>query len=71
MRMLTDMGGYEFHDWKLKAIRGTDKHKLEAARDLVRTAMSVLEGVDDEYEFPVSEYETLDDVQIELTNAIT
>ena len=67
--LLTEMGGYAFHDWKIKAIRGTDKDKLTIAKDLVRTAMSVLEGIDDEYKFPVSEYETLDDVQIELTNA--
>ena len=66
--MITDMGGYEFHDWKIKAIRGTDKHKLDAARLLVRSAMSILETIDDEYVFPTSEYETLDDVQIELEN---
>ena len=69
MKLITDMGGYEFHDWKIKALRGKDQTKLEIARDLVATAMSVLEGIDDEYEFPVSEYETLDDVRIELTNA--
>ena len=69
MNLLTEMGGYEFHDWKLKANRGTDKMKLETARDLVASAMRVLEGVDDEYEFPVSEYETLDDIRLELTNA--
>ena len=69
MRLLTELGGNEFHDWKIKALRGSDLMKLEIARDLVATAMSVLEGVDDEYEFPVSEYETLDDIRIELTNA--
>ena len=69
MKLITDMGGYEFHDWKIKALRGPDRVKLEIARDLVATAMHVLEGVDDEYEFPVSEYETLDDVRLELTNA--
>ena len=69
MRLITDMGGYEFHDWKIKAMRGEDKMKIEIARDLVATAMSVLEGIDDEYEFPTCEYETLDDIRTDLTNA--
>ena len=69
MKLLTEMGGYEFHDWKIKALRGRDSIKLELARDLVATAISVLEGIDDEYEYPVHEVETLDDMRTELTNA--
>ena len=69
--LLVSMGGYAFHDWKLKALKGTDRQKLETAIDCVRTAMSILETIDDEMEFPVHEYETLDDIQIELTNAKT
>ena len=59
MIILTQISGYTFHDWRMEATRGTDKQKLQAAVDAVCTAMSILEGIDDEYEFPVSEYETL------------
>lgn len=48
----------------------TDEVILMRAIEQVRKAMSTLEHIDDEYIFEAinSQYQTLDDIQIELTN---
>lgn len=48
----------------------TDQDILLMAKEHIRKAMSILEHLDDEYIFEAinSEYQTLDDIQIELTN---
>lgn len=50
----------------------TDEVILMRAIEQVRKAMSTLENLDDEYifEYINDQYQTLDDIQIELTNAM-
>ena len=50
----------------------TDEVILMRAIEQVRKAMSTLEHLDDEYifEYINDKYQTLDDIQIELTNAM-
>ena len=50
----------------------TDEIILMRAIEQVRKAMSTLEHLDDEYifEYINDKYQTLDDIQIELTNAV-
>ena len=61
-------GAYEFSNWKMNITGATDKNKLINAAELVGTAMQILEMIDDEYQFPVSEYETLADIRTDLIN---
>lgn len=70
MKPFNHMTAYEFAEWKMTLMSRSDKEKLASAVNAVITAMMILETIDDEYEFPTHEYETLQDIRTDLTNAV-
>ena len=63
-----EISAYEFSDIKSRQRWQGDKEALQHASKMVACALECLERINDEYNFPTGEYETLAEIRTDLIN---